>query len=177
MLGRNAGRETTSTERTVDASMSSSTIGQGMTVRGECTTDGHVRVEGTIGGDLSAAGLELTSTGVIEGAAQGTTTGRDGRPFVVGGRITGKVTARFVEVLATGVVLGGIEADDVTIHGQVEGGVVAKRRLAIAETAVVNGEVRTQRMTMQEGGRVNGTIRMSPRVEAGGTATKESVAA
>lgn len=176
MLGKNTKeREVRREESTPNASVGSSAVGGGMTVHGDCSTDGHIRVEGTVEGNLSANGLELTRSGTIQGDASVPVSDKKGQLFVVAGRITGRVTASIVEIRETGVVLGGIEADDVTIHGQVEGGLNVRRRLAITETAVINGEVRTQRITMQEGGRVNGRILMEKRTGTGGK--RESAAA
>ncbi len=147
---------------------SHSVVGQGMTVSGDCTTEGHVRVEGTVSGSVVTNGLELTESGVVEGDVSVPEGGKKGQVFVVSGRVTGCVRAHIVDVKKSGRVLGGIDAEEATIHGTVEGGVAVRNRLAIAATAVVSGDVRTDRLVMEEGGRVNGTIRM------GGEATRSS---
>ena len=143
---------------------SHSVVGQGMTVAGDCTTEGHVRIQGTVSGNVYANGLELADSGVVEGdVAVPKGAAKKGQVFVVSGRVTGRVTAHIVDVKRTGVVLGGIDAEEATIHGSVEGGVDVRHRLAVSSTAVVNGDVCTDRLVMEEGGQVNGTIRMGRR--------------
>lgn len=154
---------------------SQSVIGQGFTVTGDCVTDGHVRVQGTVTGNVTANGLELADTGLIDGDVSVPQGGKKGQVFVVAGRVTGRVKAHIVDVKKTGVVLGGIDAQEVTIHGSVEGGVQVRSRLTVSSTAVVSGDVQTDRLVMEEGGRVNGTIQMGrsnaskPSLESSGT--------
>lgn len=139
---------------------SQSVIGQGMAVTGDCTTEGHVRIQGTVTGSVTASGLELAESGLVDGDIGVPASGKKGQVFVVAGRVTGRVKAHIVEVQRTGCVLGGIEAEEATIHGTVEGGAEIGQRLAVMSTAVVSGDVRTNRLSMEDGGRVNGTIRM-----------------
>lgn len=170
MLGKNSKDRTVPAEpQTKSASVPShSVVGQGMTVSGDCTTEGHVRIQGTVAGNVFANGLELADSGVVEGdVSVPKGAAKKGQVFVVSGRVTGRVTAHIVDVKRTGVVLGGIDAEEATIHGSVEGGVDVRHRLAVSSTAVVNGDVQTDRLVMEEGGQVNGTIRMGRRAAAG----------
>ncbi|MDH3272736.1 MAG: polymer-forming cytoskeletal protein [Gemmatimonadota bacterium] len=179
MLGKNAkdrqvALSTSSTEDPGDASVS--VVGGGMTVQGSCETSGPLRVVGTVEGAVRACSLEVTERGTIEGDALAHKSARDGHAFVIAGRVSGRVRASVVEVLPSGVVLGGIEADEAVIHGQVEGGVSVRRRLAVAETAVINGDIRTQRFVMEDGGRVNGTVVMGSRVGVEANESKPAAA-
>ena len=162
MLGKNSKDRTAPAEPQSKGTTvpSQSVIGRGMTVTGDCITDGHVRIQGTVSGGVTANGLELADSGVIDGDVSVPKAGKKGQVFIVAGRITGRVTAHVVDVKKSGVVLGGIDAEEVTIHGSVEGGVTVRHRLAVSSTAVVAGDVQTGRLVMEEGGRVNGTIRM-----------------
>jgi cytoskeletal protein CcmA (bactofilin family) len=61
---------------------------------------------------------------------------------------------------------GGVVADEAVIHGRVHGGVQARTRLALEESAEVEGDVLARRLALKEGGRVNGNIRMGDDVVA-----------
>ena len=175
VLGRNTKDDRTEARtptQTATAVPSHSVIGKGMSISGDCVTEGHVRVEGTIVGSLTANGIELADGGVVDGAISVPSTGKPGQSFVVSGHVTGRARAHIVDVKKSGTVLGGIEAEEATIHGTVKGGVTVRHRLAVAATAVLDGDVSTDRLVMDEGGRVNGTIRMGR--EAKGSSSNRS---
>jgi cytoskeletal protein CcmA (bactofilin family) len=62
-----------------------------------------------------------------------------------------------------GSVLGGILADQATIHGKVSGGLVVRERLLLEDTAEVEGDVHARKLGLKEGGQVNGNIHMGDR--------------
>lgn len=148
----------------VTADRGTSVIGKEMRIEGDCIVEGSIRIEGRISGSVKAVGLELTESGSVEGdlsaAGEG---GRDGRVFTIAGKVDGKVHAPRVDVVSSGSVLRGVEADEAHVRGRVEGGIVARRRLILEETAVVEGDVRAHRLALKEGGQVNGTILMGDR--------------
>jgi cytoskeletal protein CcmA (bactofilin family) len=137
-----------------------SVIGKEMHIEGDCGTDGRVRIEGHVTGDVTASGIELAPTGTVDGDVTLAKSSKSAQAFVIAGRVAGAVRAAQVEVQRTGHVEGGVFADEAVIHGHVHGGVVARRRLALEETAEVEGDVRARSLALKEGGRVNGTIRM-----------------
>lgn len=143
-----------------------SVISKDMSIRGECTTLGDLRVEGRVAGNVAAAGVELTASGAVDGdvtARKGTSSTK---AFVIGGNVSGAVRAERVEVRRGGSVDGGVVADEAVIHGRVHGGVRARDRLALEESAEVEGDVLAKRLALKEGGRVNGNIRMGDNVAA-----------
>jgi len=141
-------------------SEASSFVGSGMKVTGNCVVTGKLKIAGNVAGNVEAEGLELQESGSIDGDVSAPKAGRSEAVFVIAGRVEGTVRAPRVEVRRTGRVLGGIIADHATIHGKVEGGLEISSRLAIEDTAVVEGDVQAGRLTMKEGGHVNGTIVM-----------------
>ncbi|NNF28562.1 MAG: hypothetical protein HKN73_15155 [Gemmatimonadetes bacterium] len=144
-----------------------SVISRDMRITGDCIVEGRIRIEGTIVGDVSAAGLELARSGSVQGdltAAKGAA----GEPFVIAGEVQGRVHAPQVEVGPNGSILGGVEADEAQIRGRVENGIVARKRLTLEETAVVEGDVRAKALALKEGGQVNGTIIMGERATSTG---------
>jgi len=145
-----------------------SVIGKEMRIDGNCFTTGQLRLEGQVAGDVTAGGIELTGTGAVDGDLAAPAGDQQAR-FIVGGRVAGSVKARYVEVRQGGSILGGLVAEEAVIQGSVEGSVVASKRLALDETAVVEGDVLTKRLSLKEGGQVNGNIRMG---EEAATSTK-----
>ena len=49
------------------------------------------------------------------------------------------------------------------VHGQVHGGILARQRLVLEETAEVEGDVHARLLSLKEGGQVNGNINMGER--------------
>lgn len=178
MLGRKTKEQEeaapVSSTRTNAVSGGTSVIAKEMRISGDCVVDGRIRIEGTVVGDVRAAGLELTRSGSVKGdlSAAG---GGVSEPFVIAGRVDGRVHAPSVEVGPEGSIMGGVEADEAKVRGRVEGGIVARKRLILEETAVVEGDVRASTLALKEGGQVNGTIIMGDR--AASTTGKERKAA
>lgn len=137
-----------------------SVITKDMRVAGDIETTGAIRIEGSVSGSVRAASLELTATGSVDGdliAAEGDSA--EGA-FVVAGNVQGAVRAHQVEVRQGGTVLSGVVAESATVRGRILGGVLARGRLALTATAVVEGDVHARRLALEEGGQVNGNIRI-----------------
>jgi cytoskeletal protein CcmA (bactofilin family) len=148
-----------------DATNDVSIISSDMLITGECDTRGQLRIEGRIAGNISASGVELTPSGTVDGDVVAKN-GSSAKVFVISGTVSGAVRAGRVEVRRGGSVKGGVVADEAVIHGRVHGGVQAKNRLALEESAEVEGDVLARRLALKEGGRVNGNIRMGDDVLA-----------
>ena len=144
-----------------------SVISKGMHLQGNCQTDGQMRVEGKIQGNVTAQGIELTASGSVEGDVIAAENTKSEQVFIICGLVTGAVHAAQVEVRPGGKVHGGVVADEAVIHGQVHGGVLARTRLALEETAEVEGDVHARRLALKEGGQVNGNIHMGDRADLG----------
>ena len=70
-------------------------------------------------------------------------------------KVTGDVT-----VDATATIQAAIEGANVSIRGQVTGNVSAKRRLTLAGTGRLNGDVKVGRLTVEDGATLNGNVTM-----------------
>ncbi|HLQ63039.1 MAG TPA: polymer-forming cytoskeletal protein [Candidatus Acidoferrales bacterium] len=68
-------------------------------------------------------------------------------------RVSGDV---FIESSAT--VQASIEARNINVRGQVNGNVVAKKRLVLAGSGRLNGDVRVGRLTVEDGATLNGNV-------------------
>jgi len=144
-----------------------SLISKEMHIQGNCETDGQLRIEGTISGNVTAHGIELTESASVDGDVIAAENARSTQAFVISGEVKGAVRAAIVEVRLGGKVHGGVVADEAVIHGQVHGGILARSRLALEATAEVEGDVHARRLSLKEGGQVNGNISMGERARLG----------
>ncbi len=159
------GREVTVRQRNTGETGASilSVISKEMLLKGNCETDGQLLIEGKISGNVTAHGIELAVSGSVDGDIIAAEKAKSDQVFIIKGLVTGAVHAPQVEVLRGGKVHGGVVADEAVIHGQVHGGVLARNRLALDETAEVEGDVHARRLALKEGGQVNGNIHMGDR--------------
>lgn len=140
---------------------SGSLIAAGMVLTGDCQTDGALRVDGHVTGNVSASRLTIGPGGRVGGDASGPD--KDGGPdqtVVIEGRVAGTVRAPRVEVARGGEVGGGMTVKEAIIRGRVVGGIITEERLLLEETAVVEGDVTALRLGLKEGGQVFGAIRI-----------------
>jgi cytoskeletal protein CcmA (bactofilin family) len=99
-----------------------SIIGPGMRVKGDCETDGTLRIEGTVEGTVRAGKAVVIGK---DGVVLGDVTTQDA---IIGGRVTGAVVAESrLELQATSLIEGEIRA----------------RRIKLDEGGRVNGTVHT----------------------------------
>lgn len=79
----------------------------------------------------------------------------------VAGTVEGDLKASGdVTVDAGATVQAAIEGANVSVRGQVTGNVTAKRRLTLAGTGRLNGDVRVGRLTVEDGATLNGNVTM-----------------
>ncbi len=142
-----------------------SIISKDMHMKGNCETDGQLLIEGKISGNVTARGVEVAPSGSVRGDVIAAEKAASDQVFIIDGLVTGAVHAAQVEVRRGGKVKGGIVADEAIVHGQVHGGILARKRLALEETAEVEGDVDARRLALKEGGQVNGNIRMGERAD------------
>ena len=142
-----------------------SVISKEMHIEGNCQTDGQLRIEGRISGNVTAHGMELAASGSVDGDVIAAEKTESAQVFIISGLVKGAVHAAQVEVRLGGKVHGGVVADEAVIHGRVLGGVLARNRLILEETAEVEGDVHARRLALKEGGQVNGNISMGERAD------------
>ena len=160
-------REVTGRERNIGDAGSGilSIISKEMHIEGNCETNGQLLIEGKISGNVIAQSIDVASSGSVDGDIIASEKSESDHVFIVSGLVTGAVRAAQVEVRSGGKVRGGVIADEAVIHGQVHGGILARNRLALEETAEVEGDVHARRLALQEGGQVNGSIHMGDRTD------------
>ena len=137
-----------------------SIIAPGMVLAGDCETDGALRVEGHVKGDVRAGRLTIGSGGRVDGDVSGPSAESGDRAVLIEGRVGGAVRAHRVEVGAGGSIGSGLTAHEAVVRGRVKGPITTEHRLILEETAVVEGDVKARRLGLKEGGQVFGTIRI-----------------
>lgn len=151
--------ETVQTNR-VAPSGDGSVIAVGTVVTGDCRAPGKLRIDGRVTGNVGAQQLTVGPDGRVDGSV----TGPDGGPAEGGvfieGQVAGAVQGPRVEIGPRGSVGGGLDVGEAVVRGRVRGEVVARKRLVLEETAVVEGDVTAGILGVREGGQVHGTIRI-----------------
>jgi cytoskeletal protein CcmA (bactofilin family) len=120
-----------------------SIIGPGMHVRGDCDTEGTLRIEGTVEGLIRAGkGVVVGKDGVVNGDIST-------QDAIIGGRVTGTVVAESrLELQATCLVEGEIRARRVKleeggrVNGKIEIGEV--KAMTTSEAASRRGDAHAQ---------------------------------
>ena len=59
-------------------------------------------------------------------------------------------------------VQASIEGSNVSVRGQVNGNVTARKRLTLGGSGRLNGEVKVGRLTVEDGATLNGNVTMTP---------------
>lgn len=78
------------------------------------------------------------------------------------GRVTGEVRASGdIQVDAGANVDASLDGRNVSVRGQVNGPVNAKRKLVLAGSGRLNGDVRVSRLTVEDGATLNGNVSMN----------------
>jgi cytoskeletal protein CcmA (bactofilin family) len=88
----------------------------------------------------------------------------------IGGTIEGQVIAEGLLVVEEeALIKGEITAEDIVIHGRIEGMVEGKRRVEICSTAQVTADINAVSLVVHEGGQFNGrsTMKRSTTAEQG----------
>jgi cytoskeletal protein CcmA (bactofilin family) len=85
----------------------------------------------------------------------------------VGGIVEGEVEATGdVEIDDMAKVKASVAGRDVTIRGQVNGAVIARKRLVVARSGSLFGDVRVARLAIQDGATFSGNVSMGAATEA-----------
>lgn len=83
-----------------------------------------------------------------------------GEPIAISGTITGDVLAggNDVTVEADGHVEGAVSARAITVHGRLEGRLIATDMVRLSEDATVIGDVASPKLAIQDGAIFNGRV-------------------
>lgn len=79
----------------------------------------------------------------------------------VQGQVEGELSASGdIQVDSSATVKAAMEGRNVTVRGQVQGNVTARRRLVLAGSGTLNGDVRVSRLSVEDGATLNGNVSM-----------------
>ena len=93
----------------------------------------------------------------------------------VSGTLEGQIEATGdVDVTEAATVKASVAGREVNVSGQVNGAVVASKKLVIGRSGSVVGDVRVQRLVMKDGATLSGKVSMGPQVAAPPLAISET---
>ena len=94
------------------------------------------------------------------------------------GKLNGDLNCAGIATLGkTAAIKGNVNADSVTIAGNVVGNVVAKDRIEMKSTAKVQGDIRAKRLTVEDGVTFVGKSEVNPTGLGEGSAAPQSTSA
>lgn len=137
-----------------------SVVARGMVLKGDCETDGVLRIDGRVTGTVRARSLSIGPDGRVDGDVHGIGQSDSDPEVRVEGQVGGAVRAHRVDVGPRARIGSGLEAHEAVVRGHVKGAVKTAHRLLLEETAIIEGDVTARRLGLQEGGQVFGTIRI-----------------
>ncbi len=95
----------------------------------------------------------------------------------LGGTVEGEINATGdVEVDDEAKVNASLTGRDVSIRGSVSGPVTARKRLVVARSGSLTGDVRVARLVIQDGANFSGKVSMGPQSDAPATPTEPEAA-
>jgi cytoskeletal protein CcmA (bactofilin family) len=81
----------------------------------------------------------------------------------IAGTVEGELKASGdVLIDSTATVQASVEGSNVSVRGQVNGSVTARRRLTLGGSGKLNGDVKVSRLTVEDGATLNGNVTMTP---------------
>ena len=148
-------RENMSAEKVFDiedgpATDESSVITQGMTIRGDVTSEGSLEVIGSIQGNIAIKG-KLTISGSITGDS------RAGEIFADSAKITGEVNSTgSVKIGQASVILGNVTGTSAVIAGAVKGDIDVHGPVILDTSAIVMGDIKSKSVQINNGAVIEG---------------------
>jgi len=86
-----------------------SLIASGLSIEGKITGTGHVRIAGSFKGDVQVDGnLGIEPGAKHQGEVRAAT-------VTVSGELTGNIAAKHIDVTSTGIIIGDVKADTITV--------------------------------------------------------------
>ena len=149
------GSENMSAEKVFDiedgpATDESSVITQGMTIRGDVTSEGSLEVIGSIQGNIAIKG-KLTISGSITGDS------RAGEIFADSAKITGEVNSTgSVKIGQASVILGNVTGTSAVIAGAVKGDIDVHGPVILDTSAIVMGDIKSKSVQINNGAVIEG---------------------
>lgn len=111
-----------------------------------------------LSGDLAQIGKSVVIKGELTGSED----------LYVDGQVEGSISLKTnsLTVGPNGLVKAGVEAKAVVVQGKLEGNVQASDRVELRKSAVVTGDISTQRIAIEEGAYLKGKVDIQGKLEA-----------
>jgi len=108
-------------------------------------------------GDLAQIGKSVVIKGELSGSED----------LYVDGQVEGSIALKgnSLTVGPNGQVKASVEAKGVVVQGKLDGNVTASDRVELRKTAVVNGDISTQRISIEEGAYLKGKVDIQGKAE------------
>jgi cytoskeletal protein CcmA (bactofilin family) len=108
-------------------------------------------------GDLAQIGKSVVIKGELSGSED----------LYVDGQVEGSIALKnnSLTVGPHGQVKASVEAKGIVVQGKLEGNVLATDRVELRKSAVVNGDITTQRIAIEEGAYLKGKVDIQGRAE------------
>jgi cytoskeletal protein CcmA (bactofilin family) len=110
-----------------------------------------------LSGDLAQIGKSVVVKGELSGSED----------LYVDGQVEGSITLKnnSLTVGPHGQVKATVEAKGIVVQGKLEGNVLATERVDLRKSAVVTGDITTQRIAIEEGAYLKGKVDIQGRAE------------
>jgi len=127
-------------------------IGKSGIVEGDIEAK-HVIINGELKGTIKCENLEVMKTGEVSRFIEA-------KHLVLDGKIDGDITgSESIEVLENANIQAvSLKSKTITVHGQVQGTVIASEILEIGAKGFVEGQITVKNIKTEEGGRMIGTM-------------------
>ncbi len=80
----------------------------------------------------------------------------------IGGKIEGEIISEGLLIIEDGAVIQAhVKGEEVIVQGEVEGTVTASKRLELAPTGRLHGQIETSLLSVKEGAQFNGSAKMT----------------
>ena len=127
-------------------------IGKSGIVEGDIEAK-HVIINGELKGTIKCENLEVLQTGKVSRYAEATHLILDG---TIDGDITGHESIQVLE--NSNIHAISLKSKNITVHGQIQGTVIASEILEIGQKGFVEGQITVKNIKTEEGGRMIGTM-------------------
>lgn len=130
-------------------------IAAGTVIHGSIETEGDLELYGEVQGNITGK-EDLKLRGKLTGNATGKNIEMSGM------KMEGNLTASGMAHVDEGsILIGNLQAEELTLNGRIKGDVVVRQRLAMQNQAVIAGRVTAGKLSVAEGAILQGEIRIA----------------
>jgi cytoskeletal protein CcmA (bactofilin family) len=124
----------------------------------DAASQGELSMSAPLTGELAQIGKSVVIKGDLTGSED----------LYVDGQVEGSISLKTnsLTVGPNGQVKASVEAKGVVVQGRLEGNVQASDRVELRKSAVVTGDISTQRISIEEGAYLKGKIDIQGKAEA-----------